>query len=98
MKATELARHYEKCEGVLVGVEKDRLIKQIREYRHLCKAVYNLLSAPERVLMFRMYGDKAYVVKTAYVSFLRELAVLRYKISRKKFKGRRQTAAYGGDE
>lgn len=98
MKAMELAKHYEKCEGVLVGIKKEQLIKQIREYRHLCKSVYNLTSAPERVLEFRGYGDKAYVVKAAYVPFLRELAVLRYKISRKKFKGRRQTAACGREQ
>lgn len=96
MKAAELAKHYEKCEGVVVKLDMEQLIKQIREYRHLCKEVYNLQRAPERVLEFRGCGYKAYVVKTAYVLFLRELSVLRYKISRKKFKGRRKTAAACG--
>lgn len=87
MKADQLARHYAKVETNLIELNPEMLIKQVKEYGYLYKSVYNLVNAPRNVLSFRLYKDKAYVLKDDYVSFLTDLALIRYKFSRKKYNG-----------
>lgn len=87
MKADQLARHYAKQTAKLVALETEVLYKQLKEYSFLYRAVYNLTTERINPISYKLYGDKAYVVRLNYVDFLRDLALIRYKFSRKKYKG-----------
>lgn len=87
MKADQLARRYAKQTAKLVALDTEVLQKQLREYRYLYKSVYNLTNERVEPVSYKVIGDKAYVVRVNYVDFLNDLSLIRYKFSRKKYKG-----------
>ena len=87
MKADQLARRYAKQTAKLVALDTEVLQKQLREYRYLYKSVYNLTNERVEPVSYKAIGDKAYVVRVNYVDFINDLSLIRYKFSRKKYKG-----------
>lgn len=87
MNAKQLAAHYENLTAELIELDADQLRRQIKEYRHLYKAVYNLTTEPIEGIRYRLKNDKAYVIRVNYVEFLKDLALIRDKFTYKKYKG-----------
>lgn len=70
-----------------IGISKNRFASECKEYCYLYKNVYNTLKNPNMKLI-SVYGEyKVYLERLSYIEMLKDLALLRYKFSRKKFKG-----------
>lgn len=70
-----------------ISISKNRFARECKEYCYLYKSVYNTLKNPNMKLI-SVYGDyKVYLERLTYIEMLKDLALLRYKFSRKKFKG-----------
>lgn len=70
-----------------VAVSRKEFGKQCKEYCYLYRHVYNSLKNPNMNITVDYGTTHVYVEKEGYVEMLKDFALLRYKFSRKKFKG-----------
>ena len=70
-----------------VSISKRRFAAECKEYCYLYKNVYNTMQNPNMKLI-SVYGEhKVYLERLNYIDMLKDLALLRYKFSRRKFRG-----------
>lgn len=70
-----------------IPIKKKLFGQQCKEYCFLYKSIYNTFKNPNMKII-AVYGTtNVYVDRLEYIDMLHDLALLRYKFSRKKFKG-----------
>lgn len=87
MKIDDEVRHLQKSIDEIVPVSKKMFGKLCKEYCFLYRNVYNVNFNPSMKLMSHYGTTNVYLDKAEYIDMLKDLALLRYKFSRKKFKG-----------
>ena len=70
-----------------VSISKKRFAAECKEYCFLYKSIYNTMNNPNMKLI-SVYGEnKVYLERLNYIEMLKDLALLSYKFSRRKFRG-----------
>ena len=87
MKSKDILRRLRKLEAPAIAIDRIELRKRRTEYCFLYRNVYSTWSVPDINLPVTFCGKRVYVDRLRYIDFLEDLALLRYKFARKKFKG-----------
>lgn len=87
MKSKDILRKLKNLEAPAISIDRIELRKRRTEYCFLYRNVYSTWSVPDINLPVTSCGKRVYVDRLRYIDFLEDLALLRYKFSRKKYKG-----------
>lgn len=87
MKSKDILRRLRKLEAPAIAIDRIELRKRRTEYCFLYRNVYSTWKSPELNLPVTFCSNRVYVDRLRYIDFLEDLALLRYKFARKKFKG-----------
>lgn len=85
-RSKDLIKEIEKLGTPTVRIERTEFGKHISEFCTLYKSIYNLSKNPDCKIPATFAGRYVYVDRLHYLDFLKDLGVLRYKFSRKKYK------------
>lgn len=85
-RSKALVKEIEKLTTPTIRIDRDEFKKRISEYCTLYKSVYNLARNPDCKMSVTFAGRFVYVDRLQYLDLIKDLGLLRYKFSRKKYK------------
>lgn len=85
-RSKDLIKEIEKLATPTVRIERGEFGKRISEFCTLYKSIFNLAKNPDCKIAATYAGRYVYVDRLHYLDFLKDLGLLRYKFSRKKYK------------